>query len=80
MNNRPSDDVKKIMLQIRRRQNMPSSEQVVRETFKRLDYIEDKVNQADILRNFNSMLRRMWEETLVTLETYENRTYAAGIP
>jgi hypothetical protein len=80
MTDSPRDEVRRIMEQVRKRQRMPSSERVVAETFERLDYVPGKVTQTNVLANFNSMLRRLWEETLNTLEAYEERTYSTGIP
>lgn len=74
------NEVARIMQRVRRRKRMPSSETVVAETFQRLGYIKGSMAQAAILEDFNGMLRQLWEETLATLESYEQSTYANGIP
>ncbi|MDO8530850.1 MAG: type II restriction endonuclease [Dehalococcoidia bacterium] len=53
---------------------------MVAETFTRLRYLPGSILPADVLVNFNEMLRRLYDETLVTLEDYEVLTYATGIP
>ncbi len=75
-----SNDIKSIMQEVRASKGMPSSEFIVAETFRRLGYIPGAVSEASVLVNFNGMLRKLWEETLVTLESYEERTYSTGIP
>jgi hypothetical protein len=80
MSESPRDEVKRIMQQVRNKKNMPSSEHIVNETFKRLGFLKEAVSQDQVLANFNNMLRQLWEETLKTLESYEERTYATGIP
>lgn len=75
-----NDDVKRIMQNVRRNQKMPSSERVVSETLQRLGFVAGRVPPKQVLSEFNAMLRRAWEQTLITLENYENRTYASGIP
>lgn len=77
--NDPRGEAKRIMQRIRKRKGMPSSERVVAETFARLGYLPGAISPADTLTNFNAMLRRLWEETLITLETYEGQTYGTGI-
>jgi hypothetical protein len=78
--NNPREETKRIMQRVRKRRGMPSSESIVSETFTRLGYLSATVQPTDVLRSFNSMLRRLWEETLTTLESYEEQTYATGIP
>lgn len=78
--NDPREEARRIMKRVRRRKGMPSSERIVSETFARLGYLPGSAQPAEVLGNFNSMLRRLWEETLTTLEAYEEQTYAIGIP
>ena len=52
----------------------------MREPFERLNYIESEVTPEEVLVHFNEYLRNLWEQTLVTLETYEEQSYARGIP
>lgn len=78
--NDPREEAKRIMQRVRKRRGMPSSERIVSETFARLHYLPATVQPYDVLVTFNTMLRRLWEETLTTLESYEEQTYATGIP
>jgi hypothetical protein len=78
--NNPRDEAKRLMERVRKRRAMPSSDRTVSETFTRLDYLPCSVLPADVLANFNAMLRRLYDETLITLEIYEAQTYATGIP
>ena len=69
-----------LMRRVRQGQPLPTSEQMVRETFERLNYVESEVTPNEVLAHFNEYLRNLWEQTLVTLETYEEQSYARGIP
>lgn len=69
-----------LMRRVRQGQPLPTSEQMVRETFERLNYVESEVTPDEVLARFNEYLRDLWEQTLVTLENYEERSYARGIP
>jgi hypothetical protein len=80
MNQSPHDEVKRIMRQVRANKTMPSSDRIVSETFERLGFIKGSITQDHVLINFNNMLHRLWEETLITLESYEEQTYSTGIP
>lgn len=72
--------ISNLMKRVRREGGHPSSHQIVQETFLRLGYIPERLRPEDVLQNFNRYLRTLWEETLVTLEMYEERSYAEGIP
>lgn len=50
---------------------MPSSFQVVEETWQKLGY--DKRSTNDIRQNFNNLLYRLFTDTLATLEEWEQR-------
>jgi hypothetical protein len=80
MNQSQRDEVKHIMQRVRESRRMPSSDRVVTETFQKLGFIKGNVTKVDVLSNFNTMLRKLWEETLITLESYEEQTYSKGIP
>lgn len=69
-----------IMRNVRRDGGLPTSTQIVRETFQRLKYTADKLEPEYVLHNFNTLLFSVWKETLVTLEYYENQSYSIGIP
>ena len=76
----PRQRMRALMRRVRQGQPLPTSEQMVRETFERLNYIESEVTPEEVLVHFNEYLRNLWEQTLVTLETYEEQSYARGIP
>src|SRR3989304_5107464 len=80
MNESSHDDVKRIMQQVRKSKSMPSSETIVAETFEKLGFVKGTRTHVDILTDFDGMLRKLWEETLITLEFYEEKTYSTGIP
>jgi len=80
MTESPKEEIKRIMQEVRKKKSVPPSEHIVSETFGRLHYITGAVAQNEVLANFDKMLRRLWEETLVTLESYEDKAYATGIP
>lgn len=63
-----------------RAEGVPTSEQMVNEAFRRCGLTPDKV-KADFVRgNFNSLLNKVWLETLKVLEEYEEKAYTSGIP
>ena len=78
--NDPREEMRRIMARVRRGGQMPSSATIVNETFQKLGYIEGSTQPDDVLTNFNTTLRRLWEETLHTLERYEEQVFAQGIP
>ena len=52
---------------------MPSSLAVVDETCRRLGYLPGSATAEDVRKGFNSMLRRLFDETLNVLEEHERR-------
>lgn len=68
------------MAEVRHQGRLPSSEDIVRETFDRLGLVEGAVDTAAVIDDFNRLLRLVWEETLPTLEQHEERAYSRGIP
>jgi hypothetical protein len=58
---------------------MPSSRIVVEETCHRLEYSSGTLPPEEVRREFNSLLRRLFEETLTVLEEYERRVDAGEI-
>jgi len=71
--------LRKLMKRVREKSGLPSSSKIVDETFERLGYTPGKIKQNYVLENFNDILRKVWEESLVTLEKYEKRSYSTGI-
>lgn len=59
------------ILRKRRAELMPSSQDVVNETCRRLGYFAGSVKPDDVRHNFNNMLRQLFEHTLVVLEEHE---------
>ena len=57
--------------------HIPSSEQIVAETFVRLGYTKESLTPVQVREGFNQLLRHVFEETLVTLENYERPTYSS---
>ncbi len=76
------DPTKRISLLMRRvRQNrIPSSQQIVQETLVRLGLVQGSISSEQVINGFNRHLRTLWQETLQTLEHYEQHAYATGIP
>jgi len=74
------EEIKALMARVRREGELPSSAAVVDETFAKLGYAVGKVTPAEVLNQFNRMLRHVWEESLHVLEAHEERSYAEGIP
>lgn len=73
-------DINALMRSVRKTGELPSSTAILRETLEKLGYVPGAVEPADVIANFNGMLRSLWEETLVVLESHEERSYARGIP
>ena len=69
-----------LMRRVREQGELPGSAAIVKETFERLGYVEGAISAEEVIKRFNELLRTLWMETLVTLETHEDRVYAAGIP
>ncbi len=80
MMNDPRNQSKRLMRDVRHNAGLPSSASVVKETFLRLGYTQDAMEPNDVVKRFNELLRSLWEETLKTLERYEEQSYASGIP
>lgn len=59
-----------------RRQAMPSSESIVKQTFQELGYTDENLTPDQVRRDFNHLLREVFEKTLVVLERYEGPVYA----
>lgn len=78
--NDPRNQSKRLMRDVRRNAGLPSSASVVKETFLHLGYTQDAMEPNDVVKRFNELLRSLWEETLKTLERYEEQSYASGIP
>ncbi len=76
----PRERIKRLMGRVRQSEPLPASTQVVAETFERLGYSADYTPPSQVIDRFDEMLRKVWEETLVTLEDYEDRSYSRGIP
>ena len=76
----PRQRMTNLMRRVREREPLPSSSDMVKETFVRLGYVSGSILPQEVLERFNELLRNLWEETLVTLEMYEERSYSRGIP
>lgn len=59
-----------------RKQHIPSSEQIVAETFTRLGITREELEPGQVRIGFNGLLENVFKETLVTLEAYERPTYS----
>lgn len=68
------------MRRVRDEGQLPSSGEIVRETFESLDYVTGAFSPEEVLARFNELLRHVWEATLHVLERHEEGVYAAGIP
>ncbi len=68
------------MKRVRKEGRLPPSTVIVKETFMRLGYVCESVDPDHVAARFNEMLWNLWKETLVTLERYEESSYASGIP
>ena len=76
----PREQMKKLMRRVRKEGQLPSSAAIVQETFERLGYTREFIDPDQVTGRFNEMLWNLWKETLVTLESYEESSYASGIP
>jgi hypothetical protein len=76
----PRQQMKSLMKRVRQQGMLPSSGIIVNETFERLGYVRGAVEADEVIERFNEMLWNVWKETLVTLESYEEASYARGIP
>ncbi len=72
-------EVKKMMTEIRNG-SLPSSDLIVKETFKELGYIPQKIKPEEAEQKFEEILNEVWVKTLDVLEKYENAAYSSGIP
>jgi hypothetical protein len=68
-----------LMQRVRERGQLPSSKEIIDETFEELGYVPDTISPDEVMANFNSILREAWEHALVVLERHEERVYATGI-
>lgn len=62
-----------------RKKRLPSSEQIVEETFQKLGVTPDKVTPEFVEQNFNKILNQVWVETLNVLEEYEGHVYPSNV-
>ncbi len=76
----PRRQMRRLMQRVRQEGGLPKSSEIVQETFRRLEYVPESVDSTYVATNFNDMLKKLWVETLVTLEEYEHSSYARGIP
>ena len=51
------------MRRVRQEGQLPSSVEIVRETFERLDYVSESLEPAQVIARFNEMLWNLWKET-----------------
>ena len=72
--------IRRMMRRLRQTSGLPPSAQIVGETFQRLGYTDESLSRDDVLSNFNWYLKILFDETLPTLESYEERAYSQGIP
>ena len=75
----PRVQMSRLMRRVRSGQ-IPPSESIVAETFERLGLTTEKIDPRKVLDGFNDLLRLVWEQTLPTLESYEEEAYSTGIP
>ena len=71
-------EISKMMAGVRKK-GLPSSEVIVDETFKKLEFLPDKVTPEFAQANFNRMLKEVWIETLKVLENHEHRIYPLNV-
>lgn len=69
-----SQDPLRVLRELRKRE-MPTSEEVVRQTLERLGY-PTGLGAAEARSNFNGILRQVFEHTLIVLEEHEKRVDA----
>ena len=72
--------IRALMARVRERGGLPSSAEIVSETFEELGYVSGAISPDEVINRFNELLRQVWEETLGVLERHEQRSYAEGIP
>jgi hypothetical protein len=58
-----------------RRQYIPTSERIVAEAFRELDYTREVLSPDEVRAQFDSLLHGVWRKTLEVLERYEERAY-----
>ncbi|MFQ5874038.1 MAG: type II restriction endonuclease [Dehalococcoidia bacterium] len=58
---------------------MPTSREVVQEACTRLGYLPDKLPAERARRDFNALLRRLFEDTLTVLEEHERQVDAGQV-
>lgn len=61
-----------------RRQQMPSSDQIVAEAFGELRVTSGSLSSEDVRAGFNRLLREVWQKTLEVLERYEEPAYGGA--
>lgn len=59
-----------------RQQAMPRSEEIVKQTFQELGYTAENLTPDQVRRDFNRLLKEVFDKTLVVLERYEQPAYA----
>jgi len=74
------NQVSALMRRVRQRGQLPSSADIVDETFRELGYVPGRITPEEVLDGFHLLLRQVWEQTLGVLERHEGRSYAEGIP
>ena len=57
-----------------------SSGEIVEEAFRDVGFSKETIDSYAVRRNFNDLLFKVWKQTLVVLEHYENSAYSEGIP
>lgn len=75
-------DIKKevsALMSLVRKKRLPSSEEIVEETFQKLRITADKTTPEQVQQNFNQILYQVWTETLLVLEYYEGRVYPSNV-
>jgi hypothetical protein len=72
------NEVSKLMKEVRRK-GFPSSMQIVDETFHKLGFLPDKITPEYVQANFNQILHKVWVETLIVLENYEEDFYPRNV-
>ena len=75
----PTKRISRLMRRVRQ-DRIPSSQQIVQETLVRLGLVPGSISSEQVINGFNVHLRSLWQETLQTLEHYEQHAYATGIP
>ncbi len=75
----PTKRISRLMRRVRQNR-IPSSQQIVQETFVRLGLVQGSITPEHVISGINEHLRSLWQETLLTLEHYEQNAYATGIP